>query len=170
MKLRTDESVGAAICRPLRCNYDPCGQNGITSRYVIPTAASAEWRNPPHGRKNQHKIKLATREDSSTHIRSLGMTCREAGPFCPHRLYSKRGGRQIAAPTYATPLRLLFLQCGTWYRASSTAYGGPPSPKGKVMGVVPFIHTDSIRHVPGTAHRPFPTVSLNGGIFNRRIS
>ena len=27
-------------------------------------------------------------------------------------------------------------------------------------GVVPFIHTGSIRDVPGTAHRPFPTVSL----------
>ena len=34
---------------------------------------------------------------------------------------------------YVFPLRLLFLQCGTPYRASSTAYGGPPSPKGKVL-------------------------------------
>ena len=61
------------------------------------------------------------------------MTCREVVPFYPHRLCSKRGGRQIAAPTGVVPLRLLFLQCGTWYRASSTAYGGPPSPKGKVL-------------------------------------
>ena len=85
------------------------------------------------------------------------MTCREAGPFCPHRLYSKRGGRQIAAPTYATPLRLLFLQCGTWYRASSTAYGGPPSPKGKVMGVIPFNHTSYIRNVAGGRLPPLQT-------------
>ena len=65
----------------------------------------------------------------------------------------------------ATPLRPLFLQCGTPYRASSTAYGGPPSPKGKVLGVVPFIRTGYIRSVPGTAHRPFPTVSLEGLFF-----
>ena len=64
---------------------------------------------------------------------------------------------------YVLPLRLLFLQCGTPYRPSSTAYGGPPSPKGKVLGVVPFNRTDSIRSAPGTAHRPSPTVSLEGG-------
>ena len=34
---------------------------------------------------------------------------------------------------YVLPLRPLFLQCRTPYRASSTAYGGPPSPKGKVL-------------------------------------
>ena len=34
---------------------------------------------------------------------------------------------------YVFPLRLLFLQWKTLYRASSTAYGGPPSPKGKVL-------------------------------------
>ena len=34
---------------------------------------------------------------------------------------------------WVLPLRPLFLQCGTWYRASSTAYGGLPSPKGKVL-------------------------------------
>ena len=44
--------------------------------YVIPTVASAEWRNPPRWMKNQHKIKLATWEDPSTRCRSLGMTCR----------------------------------------------------------------------------------------------
>ena len=48
---------------------------------VIPTAASAEWRNPPRWVTNQHKIKLATREDSSTHCVSLGMTCRGVVPF-----------------------------------------------------------------------------------------
>ena len=48
-------------------------------------------------------------------------------------------GGMVAAPTGVLPLRPLFLQCGTPYRASSTAYGGPPSPKGKVLGVVPFI-------------------------------
>ena len=33
------------------------------------------------------------------------------------------------------PLRLLFLQWKMPYRASSTAYGGPPSPKGKVLAL-----------------------------------
>ena len=67
--------------------------------YVIPTAATAEWRNPPRWRKNQHKIKLAAWEDSSTRFRSLGMTCRGDGSVQPHRLYPGRGGRQVAAPT-----------------------------------------------------------------------
>ena len=102
--------------------------------FVIPTAASAEWRNPPRWIMNHHKIKSATWEDSSTRFRSLGMTCRRVVLVCPHRLYSKRGGRLIAAPTYATPLRPLFLQSRTPYRASSTAYGGSPSPKGEGLG------------------------------------
>ena len=180
------------------------------------------------------------------------MTCRGVVFVCPHRLYSKRGGRLIAAPTgvipfnrtgcirdvaggrlpmnecviapgnhwflircaehhpygfadtfylcaivptmrnaarpsqspavtvlpkgeprvpfrYVFPLRPLFLQYGTPYCTSSTAYGGPPSPKGKVMGVIPFNHTSSIRYAPGTAHRPFPTVSLVGVFLNQRI-
>ena len=33
---------------------------------VIPTAAQAEWRNPPRGRKYQRKVKSATWEDSTT--------------------------------------------------------------------------------------------------------
>ena len=35
--------------------------------FVIPTAAQAEWRNPPRGRKYQLKVKSATWEDFSTH-------------------------------------------------------------------------------------------------------
>ena len=79
-------------------------QQGAFPHCVIPTAAPAEWRNPPRWRKDQRKRKSATWEDSSTHIRSLGMTC--------------RGGR--------------------------------------------FVRTGCIRGVSGTAHRPFPTVSLGG--------
>ena len=41
---------------------------------------------------NQHKIKLVTWEDSSTHFRSLGMTCRGGVSFYPHRLYLPRSG------------------------------------------------------------------------------
>ena len=29
--------VGAAISRPPRCEYNLCGQNGTTSRHVIPS-------------------------------------------------------------------------------------------------------------------------------------
>ena len=116
--------VGAAILPPATFRIQPVWLNGaaqcsggnlppwifefVTTNkktYVIPTAASAEWRNPPRWIMNQHKIKLATREDSSTRLRSLGMTWR---------------------------------------------------------GVVPFNRTGCICHAPGTAHRPFPTVSLVG--------
>ena len=42
-------------------------KNQTRPLYVIPTVASAERRNPPRGMMNQHKIKLATWEDSSAH-------------------------------------------------------------------------------------------------------
>jgi len=52
------------------------------------------------------------------------------------------------------PLRLLFLQCGTPYRASSTAYGGPPSPKGKVLAqtFTPYRKT----RAPKARYKSFP--------------
>ena len=36
--------------------------------------------------------------------------------------------------------------------------------------VAPFLHTGCIRYAPGTAHRPFPTVSLIGTRFQPRCS
>ena len=44
---------------------------------------------------------------------------------------------------------------------SETWHGDESSP---LHCVVPFIQTDCIRNVPGTAHRPFPMVSLTGGL------
>ena len=43
-----------------------------------------------------------------------------------------------------------------------TSHGDESSP---LHCVVPFNHTGSIRDVPGTAHRPFPTVSLTRLLF-----
>ena len=87
---------------------------------VIPTGASAERRNPPRCRKNQHKIKLATWEDSSTRIRSLGMTWRGAVPFnCTGYIRnvaspgSGLAGGRLPPLHSAIPLRPLFLQCFT---------------------------------------------------------
>ncbi len=34
-----------------------------------------------------------------------------------------------------------------------------------MLGVIAFIRTDYIRNIPGTAHRPFPTVSLQRSTF-----
>ena len=40
-------TVGNGLCAvPLRCEYNPCGQNGTTHRHVIPSERS-ESRNPP---------------------------------------------------------------------------------------------------------------------------
>ena len=71
---------------------------------VIPTAASAEWRNPPRGIMNHHKIKIATWEDSST---PLGMTCRGGGTIQSNGLYLPRcqplagaGWRWVNAATF----------------------------------------------------------------------
>ena len=73
---------------------------------------------------------------------------------CPQELYSERPperhiGRSLRFRWKVLPLRPLFLQCRAWYRASSTVYGGPPSPKGKVMGVIPFNRTGCIPNVAG---------------------
>ena len=84
------------------------------------------------------------------------------GSIRPYRLYSERGGRQIAAPTVtlvgsaAQPHRF-YLQRGGRQIAAPT-------------GVIPFNRTSSIRNVPGTAHRPFPTVSLIGVFFYKTYS
>ena len=56
---------------------------------------------------------------------------------------------------------------GEWYRSTArvifvTLYGDESSP---LHCVVPFICTGCIRDVSGTAHRPFPTVSLTGLFF-----
>ena len=97
----------------------------------------------------------------------------------------QRGGRQIAAPTDTPvgdtihPHKLYSLRClamnhrryiawfhsttrvvfETWRAASSRPYGrGTYHPTQVIFGT----------H-PGTAHRPFPTVSLIGGFLHRRI-
>ena len=97
------------------------------------------------------------------HFISVGMTCRWVVPFCPYRLYSKRGGRHNSRP---------YMHAGGWYRSTvrgvfASFCGDESSP---LHCVIPFIHTDYSRNVPGTAHRPFPTVSLVGGFFIQGIS
>ena len=62
--------------------------------------------------------------------------------------------------------------CVGWYKLKCTtsglaANGGRLPP---LHCVVPFNRTGCIRKAPGTAHRPFPTVSLVGGFFTQRIS
>ena len=61
--------------------------------YVIPTAAPAEWRNPPRGMMNHHKLKLATWEDSSTPFHyARNDIIGGAVLFCPQELSSPRSG------------------------------------------------------------------------------
>ena len=90
---------------------------------VIPTAASAEWRNPPRWTKNHHKIKLATREDSST---PLGMTCRGVVPF------NQTG----------------YIRYGASPSPGLDGVGSTPL-HCSVYGVVPFNRTGCIRYVAG---------------------
>ena len=109
------------------------------------------------------RVPFVTLHVAMNHRRYIGCTVYWVVPFNHTGCNCNVTGGIIAAPTGVIPLRPLFLQCTTPYCASSTAYGGPPSPKGKVLGVVPFIRRGDIRNAPGTAHRPFPTVSLVGG-------
>ena len=42
-------TVGNGLCAvPLRCNYNPCGQNGTTHRHVIPSERSESRNLPKH--------------------------------------------------------------------------------------------------------------------------
>ena len=76
----------------------------------------------------------------------------------PHGLYSGRGGRLIAAPT-CTSVRDTNHPHGLYSERSGRQIAAP-------TGVIPFIHTGYNCNVPGTAHRPFPTVSLMCPPFN----
>ena len=75
----------------------------------------------------------------------------------PHRLYMLRGGRLLAAPT-DTPVGGTVHPHGLYMQRGGRQVAAP-------TGAIPFIHTGCIRHAPGTAHRPFPTVSLTRPVF-----
>ena len=83
-----------------------------------------------------------------------------SGSACPQGLYLQRprNGTQavpygFAGGSYRSTARVVF----------ATLLGDESSP---LHGVVPFVRTSSIRGAPGTAHRPFPTVSLVGEFFH----
>ena len=109
---------------------------------------------------------------------AVGMTYRWVVPFCLHGLYLQRfmamNHRRYIA-WYRSTAQVVF---GTWRAASSRpyrrstiqlhglysirCYGDESSP---LHCVIPFNRRGYIRYAPGTAHRPFPTVSLVGLIF-----
>ena len=148
--------------------------------FVIPTVAQAEWRNPPRGIKNHHKIKPATREDSSTPFPPLGMTCRGwfrstkrvvfgtlhgGAPRSESKSTDCRGQSHLDSIDESPPLHWVYrVLCNTVqpYRLYSQRGGRLVAAP---TGVMPFIRTGYIRNAPGTAHRPFPTVSLVGVFF-----
>ena len=108
---------------------------------------------------NLRKVKFATWEDSSTRFHSLGMTYRGVVPF--NSTGYIRTWRAADCRPYG--------HTGGWYRSTARVVfgallGDESSP---LHCVVPFNHTCSIHNAPGTAHRPFPTVSLVGGTVNR---
>ena len=89
----------------------------------------------PSGKLYLALVILATWEDPSTPFHFGRDDMSVGGSIQPHRLYSERGGRQIAAPT-------------------DTPVGDTVYPHGLYLPR------------SGTAHRPFPTVSLVGGFFH----
>ena len=138
----------------------------------------------PSGKLYLVLVILATWEDPSTPFHFGRDDMSGGGTIQPHRLYSGRGGRQIAAPTDTLvggtihPHKLYSLHClamnhrryiawfhsttrvvfETWRAASSRPYGrGTYHPTQVIFGTY-----------PGTAHRPFPTVSLIRPFFNHR--
>ena len=139
----------------------------------------AERRNPPRWRKNRHKVKLATWEDSSTRIRFLGMTWRGVVPF-NRTDYIRNGaspwpglgGGRLPPLHCVVPLRPLFLQCFTPPRGASSVSATPSQlPRRGRSCVVPLNRTGSIRDVAGgrlpPLHARWRVVPFNQRIQNR---
>ena len=84
---------------------------------VIPTVAQAEWRNPPRGIMDHHKIKLATWEDSSTPFHSARNDMSGGGSVQPNGLYSPRC-QPLAGAGVAMNHRRYIVPCIGWYRST----------------------------------------------------
>ena len=78
---------------------------------------------------------------------TVGMTYWRVIPFCPHRLYSERGGRQIAAPTYT--LGRSTVHSYGLYSFRCLAMNHRRYIACTIYCVVPFTRTGCIRNVAG---------------------
>ena len=90
--------------------------------------------------------------------------------LCAHCSYSAERGTALIHRLWRSPFPEG--EGLAWHHSSTqvifvTLLGDESSP---LHCVVSFNRTGYIRYAPGTAHRPFPTVSLVGVCFNQRIS
>ena len=88
---------------PATLRIQPVWLNRTAPRHVIPTEMKWSGGIYPSSKLYLASVIFATWEDSSTRIRSLGMTYRGVVSFCPHGLYLQRSGRLVAAPTGVVP-------------------------------------------------------------------
>ena len=136
--------------------------NGITYRHVIPTEMKWSGGIFPSSRFYLASVISAAWVDSSTPLCYGRNDIPEGITFYPHRLYLQRSRRLIAAPTCTLGRNtnhsygLYSLRCLAMNHRRYIAWYHLPA---RVIS----------RDIPGTAHRPFPTVSLIGGFFNRHI-
>ena len=86
-------------------------------------------------------------------LRSLGMTCRYVVPFNHTGCIRNVAGGRLPKKSWC--------DCHRQSIDFDSLRGAPPLRTH--WWVIPFIYTGDICHAPGTAHRPFPTVSLGGG-------
>ena len=119
----------------------------------------------PSCNNNLRKVKSATWEDSSTPFHDRRNDMSIGGSTHPHRLYSERGGRQIAAPTGVVPfIHTVYIRylsrngtqavpygfAGGWYHSTArvvfgTLHGDELSP---LHCVVPFECAGSTKNRP----------------------
>ena len=133
--------------------------NKTTPQICHSDRSKAEWRNPPRWIMNHHKIKQATREDSSTHIRSLGMTCRYVIPV------NRTGYNRNVAGGRLPPLHTQPLCAHCYYNGKRRTAPHPPPmavplPRRGRSCVVPFNRTGCIRNVAGGRLPPLHTQPL----------
>ena len=168
--------VGNGLCAvPLRCNYNLCKQTGTTHRHVIPrermrveessrVASFILWWSILQRGGFLHSADAAV--GMTMLVRFYGFAyCFYSISRCPAALIRLALGRA------SFPQGKLLYRAFGWCHSTTrvvfeTWHGDESSP---LHCVIPFIRTGYTRKAPGTAHRPFPTVSLKGGLFQPAI-
>ena len=134
------------IHRHAAFRIQPVWLNGTTPRHVIPSERS-ESRNLPKQQVLSCVGSSSHVVDSSTPLRCGRNDIPEGSTVHPHRLYSERSGRQIAAPTYTLgrstvhSYGLYSLRCLAMNHRRYIAC--------TIYCVVPFTRTGCIRNVAG---------------------
>ena len=168
--------VGAATCRPPRFAYNPYGQPEPPTDYVIPSERSEprnlpKWQILPCGGTFLPRSGFLHSANAAVGMTEWGYVSTDSPTVS--RVFHTAPPPSSVSPTgrASFPRGKLLYRVGWEPVYSDVVLSGrfPERHIGRSLQfrwwVVPFIRTSYIRGAPGTAHRPFPTVSLKGVFF-----